>query len=171
MGGRRPGFLFHGRQAAVRMDQGVVQMNLLHKNVYGAVFALLIALPVAYAFSNRSPPITVLEGRVEPQQIAAGDCGDIKWTVQIHRVCPLSMDRRIETERGNVWPLAGKFVEGYATKNQKLDITHEFCLPHSIRTADAIYRQTTYYHCWPWDTWWPIVINMPPVSFHIKGQD
>lgn len=139
------------------------------KHVSGVIMAAVIGV-VAFVLSDRSPPITVLKSEIDPHFMTAGDCGSVKWTIKVRRVCPLAADMRIETERGNVWPLVSKNVEGYALNGQTLTIAHEFCVPHSLKTADAVFRQTTYYHCWPWNSWWPIVIHMPPTSFHIKGS-
>lgn len=141
-------------------------MSAIQRNGAAALAAVLI-IPALLVVFDRKSPIEVLGEEVDPHVVTAGDCASIKWRIRVNRVCPLTIDSRLETERGNVWPQSAKAVEGYARKGEVLVIAHEFCVPHALKSADAVYRQTTYYHCWPYDSWWPIVVDMPPASLHI----
>lgn len=144
---------------------------MMKRQLLVAGTAFVVVIPFLLLL-DRSPPAKILEGQIEPSTLKAGECGTIKWKVEMERNCPSTSDPRIYTSRGNVWPL--KPFESNGPQEVKrgavINFTYDVCIPWTMRSASASYHEKRYFKCFPFDDLWPIEIQMPPINFRVEDN-
>lgn len=138
---------------------------MIKRHLVIAAAAAAVMAPALIVF-DRSPPAEIISTEVRPNRVIAGECATVLYTARINRSCASHVEPRIYTSLNHVWPLA-PFDSGGPHETGVKTFAYSMCLPWTILATDATYRQKMTFACRPFDDWWPIEMELPPVKFQI----
>ncbi len=141
--------------------------------------ALSIAIvgPLTWMIMDREPPYTRLAGEMIPAHPRQGDFVSVRWTIDVHKLCPPSeprnVTRRVVDSVGTFTdyaPVEGVFgASGRGVQQQS--ITRAFQLPSSIEPGPARYHSTACFACNPVQKLFPVCVSTPEIQFTIERHD
>lgn len=140
------------------------------------IIALLVAGPILWAAFDRTPPLRLHHGAIEPPTVPRGGTVSVVWLANYSgRDCPGYSQREIIDSESDLWPKLTRERRGVyrpSADNPRVGVvtTPPLTIPSQISAGEAQYRVTQFYYC----NWlqkllaWPIVEKSPPIYFEVK---
>lgn len=141
------------------------------------MFALLVVAPMFYMLVlDRTPPLVLYDGRVDPAQVYPGQVGvRVIWRATFSgRDCPGYSQRELVDGQDNIWPKlkrvrGGVFHPSAGNPRDGTVTTPPLDIPSQMEFGRAQYRVTQFYYCNFLQRWlrWPIVQKSIPIRFRV----
>ena len=132
------------------------------------IIAFFIIMPLAWWVTDRTPPLILFDGKIEPYYVHRSETVQVTWRAQFSgRDCGgLSQREMVDSGRGLYPQLArdrkGVFVPGDSNSNIGSVQTPPLVIPDGMAYGTASYKVTQFYYC----NWlqrffhWPIVTTL-----------
>lgn len=154
----------------------------LHNRFYyiPQIVALCVVAPFVWLAMDRTPPLELYDGRIEPAVVRPGQT-DVKvtWRARFSgRDCPGLSQRELVDSQKNLWPKLRRSRSGvfHPNADDPLDgyvTTPPLDIPSQMEPGPAFYRVTQFYYCNDLQRilHWPIVARSVPIAFVVKDEE
>lgn len=132
-----------------------------------AMISLFIVVPLVLVVGDRSTPYVYIGGSIEGDAIP-GQVSYVHWKGMYRRNCTGQFFRKIVDSGDNIHSLLViPDPPDDDEMNVEVEWSRAFIVPLGAMEGQATYRVYADYWCNPFQSFWPIRINIPDISFNI----
>lgn len=138
-------------------------------NFFAAFFSISFVVPLVYMALDRSTPIIISEGRIEPNLLTPGETATLIWKATIVRDCEGSI-RRVFTDAAGFVTISEPFPAVYISifTASKQEFRKELKLPPKMTDGQGKYQIDRTFWCNPVQRYlWPIHDISEPIYFNV----
>lgn len=138
-------------------------------NYVGIVLGICLAGPFFYMLLDRREPITLYEGRFDPDVVRPDQKVNVIWYAKENRPCDGEIERRIVDSSKKIHAFTRESTVYHIQNVNGIQLfTKPIIIPDSIAQGEAIYSTHGHRWCNPVQKYiWPIEFFGPAVKFYV----
>jgi len=126
-----------------------------------------LVLFVYWGFIDRSSPVMVFDsGSVDPEVASPGDVVQVSWVLTKVKMCPGTGYRVLSGECGAHILRVGEPSAPLFLVPTIFNIN--FVVPADVQPGVCTFHLTVIYRCNPFQEFFPIMVDFPPINFSVK---
>jgi hypothetical protein len=139
----------------------------MHIIVASAIVSIFVVMPVVYMLADTQPPYEYVSARIEPETVEPGQTVTVHWHLKINRKCKGINQRQVADSQGRIVNYDPTIAAGLSV-SEKFSVA--FTAPRGLAPGPAKYRVISNYSCNLMQSFFPLHVVTPDVSFFVGGD-